>query len=180
MDKLNLRIIFTFFIAFVILNVGVAQTQSTSNQIAIKEWLIANKGRVTLVLTTEYQKMSPDIRSVLDANQNTLVYAQQVTLEDVRSFEEKSKKAGMTYVAFQTEKEKLEAVNTSAEGLQTEEENVAVWLEANRKFNIKIISRKNYESRPAKERAYIDKLKDKIIYMETLKWEDIQNYEKGK
>jgi hypothetical protein len=148
---------FFFLLLFLSIFSLTATAQTEENKVEIKEWLIANRNNVTLISSKEYQQMSPAVRTVLDANKQTLVYDQIVTQNDLEAFEQKNEEG--SYIPFETiNKENV---------LKTEEENkhkLSKWLEVNQKSNIKIISRQNYESRPLEERTYIDGLENKIIY----------------
>jgi hypothetical protein len=165
MERLTPKAFFFSMLFFSIFSLT-ATAQTKENKVEIKEWLIANRNNVTLISSKEYQQMSPSVRTVLDANKQTLVYNQTVTQNDLEAFEQKNDKG--SYISFETISEKYVAKNASlANVLKTEEENkyeLSKWLKVNQKSNIKIISRQNYESRPLEERTYIDGLENKIIY----------------
>lgn len=148
---------FFFLLLFLSIFSLTATAQTKENKVEIKKWLIANRNNVTLISSKEYQQMSPAVRTVLDANKQTLVYNQMVTQKNLEAFEQKNEKG--SYIPFETISEENVA--------KTEEENkykLSKWLDANQKSNIKIISRQDYESRPLEERTYIDGLENKIIY----------------
>lgn len=159
-----------------------ATAQKKDQQVAIKEWLIANKDKVTLVSFKEYQQMSPSVRAVLDANKQTLVYNQEVTQQDLEAFEQKN--AAGTYLPYEMLYKQNAVKNVPVANATTEEEQnhkVLKWLDANQKSNIKIISRQDYKSRSLEERTYIDKLENKIIYEgAAVTLEDIEAFEQKK
>ncbi|WMX12591.1 hypothetical protein [Aureispira sp. CCB-E] len=182
MKKLTPKAFFSL-VVILCMSSWTATAQNQEKKAIIKEWLIANKGNVTLLSTKEYQQMSPSVKAIMDANKQTLIYDQEVTQKDLEAFEAKNVEG--SYVSFKTICEnatakKLEIVN--AEKKQEERKyKLTKWLDSNRDRNIKIISRQDYESRPEAERTYIDNLEDKIIYEGTaLTLEDVKAFEKKK
>lgn len=173
-----------FFLMFIFSILSLTETvQAQEKKVAIKEWLIANKNNVTLVSSKEYQQMSPSVRTILKADKQTLIYNQEVTEEDLEAFEQKNEEGN--YIAFEAIYEKSIAKSAAtANAMEAEKEDkykLSNWLDANQKRNIKIISRQDYESRSAQERAYIDNLKDKIIYEGTaLTLKEVKTFEEKK
>lgn len=180
MKKLTPQVFFSWTIVFFAFSLS-AVAQTKSEQAVIKEWLIANQDKITLVSSQEYQKMSPSVRAVLDADKQTLVYDKEVTQKDLEGFEARNDKG--TYVSFEVLQKRAEKSLDSkgVEHIAEEKYKVSTWLTTNQKKNIKIISRQDYEGRSAQERQYIDNLSDKIIYEgEKVTWKDIEAFEKKK
>lgn len=173
MKKMTPKVFCSWMIVFSLFSLS-AVAQTNGEQVNIKKWLIANQGNITLVSSQEYQKMSPAVRAVLDADKQTLIYNKEVTQKDLEAYEAKNSKE--TYVS-------LEALNKNSKEQEEAEEKykVSTWLRTNQKKNIKIIARQDYDSRPEQERQYIDNLNYKIIYEgEKVTWKDIEAFEKKK
>ena len=182
MEKLTPKVLYVLMLVFLMFSLG-ARAQTKEHKVAIKEWLIANKSKITLISTKEYQQMSPAVKTLLDADKQTLIYNQQVTQADLEAFEQKNDLGN--YIAFETIYEKSTAKNANSTKLLKEKEacknNLSKWLEAHQKSNIKIISRQNYESRSIEERSYIDDLENKIIYEGlALTLEDVMAFDQKK
>jgi hypothetical protein len=161
--SLTKLVVIVLFVLFISTDVS---AQSTSDRQAVKEWLIANKDKVTLVSLSEYQSMSPSVKVIIDADSKSIVYAQEVKLNDIQTYE--SKNTATTFTAFKSDKIKSNIIEAErkaeAELLADNQRQVDKWIENNKSQNIKIISQENYRSRPQSERTYIDKLSKKIIY----------------
>lgn len=138
---------------------------------AIKEWLIAHKNEIVLISSEMHQNMSPKVKGLLTEDKRTIVYQQEVTLEDIKNFEQKN---GLTpAVAF--------SVSESIISPESDQQQLKKWMEEQRAKNIKIISYQDYKSRPIVEQMYIDKLEHKIIYKgKELRWEDVEKYRQAK
>lgn len=184
----------TALLFFLFFNISSNFAQSNSDKTSIKEWLVANKDKITLVSMKEYQAMSPAVKAVLDADSKTLVYNTEVTMDNIYAFENKN--VGKNLAPFRTERQKANEAEAVARASKTQQdadlqafkaqeeatlalqerqnaelqvtkerrERVSIWLEANKHRNIKIISYQDYMSRPAAQKAVIDALSDKIIY----------------
>jgi uncharacterized membrane protein len=181
MKKMTPKVLFFLLFTFSMFSFG-ANAQNQEKKVAIKDWLIANKNNITLVSSKEYQQMSPSVRTLLDKDKQTLVYNQEVTQEDLDLFEQKNKDGD--YVSFETIYKRSVATKAAKSTLEIEKDEkykLSKWLELNKKRNIKIISRQDYESRSTEERAYIDNLKDKIIYEGTaVTLKEVETFEQGK
>lgn len=178
MERLTLKAFFLLMLFFSMFSLT-ATAQTDENKVAVKEWLIANKNKVTLISTKEYQQMSPAVRAVLDADKQTLIYNQTVTLKDLEAFEQKNDQGN--YVSYETIYAKNVSPASALEVQEEENHQLLKWLDANQKSNIKIISRQDYESRSVEERAYIDGLENKIIYEGTaLTLEDAKAFDQKK
>jgi hypothetical protein len=182
MERLTPKAFFFLTLLFSIFSLT-ATAQTNENKTAIKEWLIANKNNVTLISTKEYQQMSPSVRTVLDADKQTLVYNQSVTQQDLEAFEQKNDKG--SYIPFEAVQEKNATKNASSVNAKKANEEqqyqLEKWLDAHKKSDIKIISQQDYNSRSVEERTYIDGLENKIIYEGTaLTLEDVKAFDQKK
>jgi hypothetical protein len=178
MERLTPKAFFFLMLFFSMFSLT-ATAQTKENKVEIKEWLIANRNNVTLISSKEYQQMSPSVRTVLDANKQTLVYNQTVTQNDLEAFEQKNDKG--SYIPFETVNKKNASLANTLEAQAENKFKLSKWLDANRMRNIKIISQQDYESRPLEERTYIDGLENKIIYQgAALTFEDTKAFDQKK
>ncbi|CAA6803344.1 MAG: Unknown protein [uncultured Aureispira sp.] len=183
MEKLN-PLTCCFLMLFFSMFGLTATAQTKENKVAIKEWLIANENKVTLISTKEYQQMSPAVKAVLDADKQTLVYNQHVTQKDLEAFEQKNDQGNYTSIEAIYERsaaKKATPAKLLKEQVEENQYKLSKWLDAHQKSNIKIISRQNYESRSVEERTYIDALENKIIYDGVaLTLEDVKAFDQKK
>lgn len=199
----------TIALLFFLFTISNSFAQSNSEGAAIKEWLVANKDKMTLVTMKEYQAMSPAVKAVLDADSKTLVYNTEVTMDNIYAFENKN--VGKNLTPFRTKKEKVNEAEAVAKAAKTQQEanlqafkaqeeanallqerqnaalqlakaqqeSIAIWMEANKHKNLKVISYQDFMSRPETEQNEM-LLSGVLVYEGSeLTISDIERFDQG-
>jgi hypothetical protein len=197
MKKLNSIPRFTLILLFVMSAFINADAQTPDERLAVKNWIIANNDKVTLVSADEYQSMSPAVRAMIDGNKKTIIYDKIVTVDNIMKFLELN--ISEVYIPFHSEKkplaEKVENIISPNEEVLTKEKlfekdpvafkkyykpnkpisKIDKWAEDN---HVRIYSQNQYNSL---SKEIMEKLKasdyDLLIYEgNTLTMEDINNF----
>jgi hypothetical protein len=145
----------TIALLFFLFTISNSFAQSNSDKTAIKEWLVANKDKMTLVTMKEYQTMSPAVKAVLDADSKTLIYNTEVTMDNIYAFENKN--VGKNLVPFRTEREKANETEAVARASKAQQDADLQAFKAQEEANVVLQERQNAALQIAKaEQERID------------------------
>lgn len=173
MKKINSLPCFTLILFFVMSFFINADAQTADERLAVKNWIIANKDKITLVSSDEYKTMSPAVRVLLDKDPKTLVYDQIVKTLDIQKFIDKNPSVVFSTVESSRVTD-VQKVESSKKIDQIEVEN---WIEHHP--DVKIIQYKHYTNASQEVREQMEKLPKKIIHHgKTPTKQDISSYEK--
>lgn len=103
--KENTPLIYLFLLLFMAIGTVEIHAQTSSDKNTIKEWIIANKDQITLVPLSEYKAMSPSVKQLVNADSKTIIYDLEVTVNDIKAFENKNKETN--YIRYQSKEERI-------------------------------------------------------------------------
>lgn len=166
-----------------------AQTAQEKDQALA--WHTANKNTVKLVTYTEYSQLSPEHKAEIDALEAKIIYDEKMglTWQDIQTYEankdiakieeQDAQKRAYEEANMRGEHQKGSYLNQVSATEQYEQkmknEQVDIWRQNNE--NVKLISIEQYQALSPQDRAEINSVANKIIYVGKLTWEDIEAYE---
>lgn len=183
--------VFGLLVATLFLGYVESSAQSVQEKNQILNWRANNQQNVKLISSTDYQKLNAAEKAEIDALEAKIIYNAEhgLSWQDIQQYEaskDESKIAAQAakkqaYEAANlngnTQKGSYLSVKSEAE-LQEEKmklEQVDIWRQENR--HVKLVSMKDYQELSAKDRAYLNSITHKIIYVDRLTLEDIEAYE---
>ena len=166
-----------------------AQTIQEKNQVLA--WNNANASTVKVISFKDYSALSPAGQAEIDALEAKIIYDenQGLTWQDIQTYEmnkdvakiERQNAERAAYVESlrngngNTAPYLSEDISAQEYDQKMKNEQVDVWRQNN--GDVKLISMDKYQNMSAADRAYINSIPTKIIYVGKLTWEDIQAYE---
>lgn len=177
MKKLNSIPCFTLILLFVTSAFINADAQTTDERLTVKNWIISNKDKVTLISANEYQSMSPAVKAIINADSKSLVYKTEVTVEDIQKFQSKNTNTNLVAFKAKTTAQEKATLNTSkATTEQIDRVSVKNWIEGPGK-EVKIISQSDYMSISQSHRTAVGMTNVLVYPGSELTMKDIQNFE---